>query len=399
MASLLKRPRSKFWHAYYRDSSGRAFCRSTKLCDRKAAQKVADLWETTAQRKKRAQHVRATFADIIREAYGETMPMVTVRQYAELWLRAKKPETAASTFVAYRKTCDSFMKFLAEGAERDVSNVSRSDIVSFRNELAGKLSTDTVNRYVKILRMVFKAARRDGYIFENPAEHVETLKNRGAGSARRPFTVAEIKAVLAVADAEWQSIIKFGLYTGQRLADIARLTWRNIDQQREEIRLTARKTRKRLTIPIAAPLQAHILTLDTRDSPGTPLHPRAYGVVEKQGRANTLSNWFADLLVDAGLRPRLTHQSRGIGRDRKRAGNELSFHSLRHTAVSLLKDAGIPQAVVQELIGHESEAMSALYTHVGAGHCSKGNTRRRRQFGTKAMRDLKSLGDQSAHCR
>ena len=30
-----------------------------------------------------------------------------------------------------------------------------------------------------------------------------------------------------------------------------------------------------------------------------------------------------------------------------------------------LKDAGVPQAVVQELIGHDSKAMSALYTHVG----------------------------------
>jgi hypothetical protein len=133
MASLLKRPRSKFWHAYYRDSSGSAFCRSTKLCDRKAAQKVADLWETAAQRKKRAQHVRATFADIIREGYGETTPMVTVRQYVEIWLGAKKPETAASTFVAYRKTCDSFIESLAARAERDVSDVSRVDIVSFRN--------------------------------------------------------------------------------------------------------------------------------------------------------------------------------------------------------------------------------------------------------------------------
>jgi site-specific recombinase XerD len=141
--------------------------------------------------------------------------MVTVRQYVEIWLRVKKPETAASTFVAYRKTCDSFMESLAERAERDVSDVSRGDIVSFRNGLAGKLSTDSVNRYVKILRMAFKAAHRDGYIFENPAEHVETLKNRGAGASRRPFTVAEIKAVLAVADAEWQSIIKFGLYTGR----------------------------------------------------------------------------------------------------------------------------------------------------------------------------------------
>ena len=44
---------------------------------------------------------------------------------------------------------------------------------------------------------------------------------------------------------------------------------------------------------------------------------------------------------------------------------DTSFHSLRHTAVSLLKDAGIPDAVVMTLVGHESAAMSHRYTHVG----------------------------------
>jgi integrase len=38
---------------------------------------------------------------------------------------------------------------------------------------------------------------------------------------------------------------------------------------------------------------------------------------------------------------------------------------LRHTAVSLLKDAGVPDAVVMALVGHESTAMSHRYTHVG----------------------------------
>ena len=42
-----------------------------------------------------------------------------------------------------------------------------------------------------------------------------------------------------------------------------------------------------------------------------------------------------------------------------------SVSSCSNSAVSLLKDAGIPQAAVQELIGHDSEQMSALYTHVG----------------------------------
>jgi integrase len=33
--------------------------------------------------------------------------------------------------------------------------------------------------------------------------------------------------------------------------------------------------------------------------------------------------------------------------------------------VSLLKDAGIPEGVVMELVGHDSKSMSARYTHVG----------------------------------
>ena len=31
----------------------------------------------------------------------------------------------------------------------------------------------------------------------------------------------------------------------------------------------------------------------------------------------------------------------------------------------MMKDAGIPEAAVMELVGHDSEQMSARYTHVG----------------------------------
>jgi integrase len=371
MASILRRPRSKYWHAFYRDSAGKAFCRSTKLTTRREAQKVADLWEITAQKKKSAQHIRSVFTSLFKEVYGESMPVASLKKFVATWLEQKKPETSAATYSAYQKTTDSFIEALGpEKAEKDLSEVTRADIIKFRNDLATHLSGTTVNRYVKILRMVFKAAHRDGYVLENPAEHVEILKNgkQGKGPTRRPLTIPEIQAVLSVADPEWKSLIKFGLYTGQRLGDLALLTWENVDLERNEIRLVTRKTGKSLTIPISSPLQAHIMSmrgsLDGR--PGTtPLHPESFETIERQGRAVSLSNQFADLLGQAGLRKKQDHQSRGIGRNAKRAGSNLSFHSLRHTAVSLLKDAGIPQAVVQELIGHDSEAMSQLYTHVG----------------------------------
>jgi len=169
-----------------------------------------------------------------------------------------------------------FLHFLAERAERDLADLTRGDIMRFRNELAKRLGADTVNRYVKIVRMFFKSAHRDGYLLENPAEHVDAVRDRSK-EARRPFTIGELQVVMAVADPEWRSLIRVGLYTGQRLADLSLLTWENVDLARNEIRLVTKKTGKRLTIPMSAPLHQHVLSLPASESPDTPLDEIATG--------------------------------------------------------------------------------------------------------------------------
>jgi integrase len=365
VASVHLKPGSKYWFGFYTDGTGKPRNRSTKLTDEKKALQVAKAWEEAASGKRSSTYVRSVFAEIYREVYKEDLPVATLRGFGNIWLEQLKPEVAAATFAAYKSTFEAICEFLGPRADRDMLDIGRSDLVGFRNELAKKLSPDTTNRYVKILRMLFKVAQRDEFIVQNPAEHVEIIKNRDTGHGRRPFTIPEIQSVLAIADPEWRSLIKFGLYTGQRLADLAVLTWANLDLVRDEIRLVSRKTGKRLSIPIAGPLKQHISTLPGNDKPDDPVHPRAYSVVTEQGRTVTLSNQFTDLLAQVGLREKRTHEGRGIGRDSRRAESLLSYHCLRHTAVSLLKDAGIPQAVVQELIGHDSEAVNRKYTHVG----------------------------------
>ena len=139
---------------------------------------------------------------------------------------------------------------------------------------------------------------------------------------------------------------------------------------RDEIYLTTRKTGKRLALPIAAPLHEHLEKLANKDDARAPVHPKAFALVTAQkGRVVSLSNQFSEILVAAGLRtPRYEgkrHVSRGIGRDGRREGMDVSFHSLRHTSISLLKDAGIPDAVIMALVGHDTVAMSQRYTHVG----------------------------------
>src|SRR5262245_58634530 len=74
---------------------------------------------------------------------------------------------------------------------------------------------------------------------------------------------------------------------------------------------------------------------------------------------------------EAGLRAPRTSEGTGKGRGNTRRGMDISFHSLRHTSVSLLKDAGIPDAVVMAMIGHSSASMRHRYTHVGKEALSK----------------------------
>jgi integrase len=367
MATLIRYLRSRYWIAAFRDSTGRQIRQTTRETDKRKAQKVADILERTAKRQGNAQTVRQAFVNFYRDAYGEELPSSSVREYAASWLEARKAETTDSSYARYEKIIEKFLRFLGKDAERDLSDIRKPQIVRFRDAEAKKFATATANLELKTIRMMFRQARIDQYIIVDPAEGVKVLKDRDHDKVkRRPFTIDELRSILANADDEWQSLIKFGIYTGQRLADLATLRWSQIDLERDEIRLATRKTGKALLIPIARPLHEHLEKIADKDDARAPVHPHVFELVrEQEGRVNTLSNQFTEILVAAGLRKARNHQGRGIGRNGKREGMDVSFHSLRHTAVSLLKDAGIPDAVVMALVGHDTVAMSQRYTHVG----------------------------------
>jgi integrase len=77
-------------------------------------------------------------------------------------------------------------------------------------------------------------------------------------------------------------------------------------------------------------------------------------------RASSLQ--FHDVPVSAGLalaRPP-KWKAHGKGRESPRVRSDVTFHSLRHTATSLLKNAGVSGAVARDIIGHESAAISGF---------------------------------------
>ena len=159
-------------------------------------------------------------------------------------------------------------------------------------------------------------------------------------------------------------MILVGLYTGLRLSDVSTLTWANVDLANAELQLATRKTGRRMMLPLAKPLLRHLESLPAGDVADAPLFPEAFAARERSQYGGTLSNQLYQILVSAGLAKARPHTSQDKGRDSKRELGGLSFHCLRHTATSLLKNAGVSDAIARDIIGHDSAAVSANYTHI-----------------------------------
>jgi integrase len=373
VASVWRHPQSRYWVACFRDASGRRRKISTKVTSRSAALKIAHEYEKASRLKQTRAQTRLTIERLHAELSGESYCRVSLREHTAQWLASKIPEIAPSTQKFYRESTAKLISALGSVADQPMADIGKADLLRFRNNLAASgLAPKTVNHILKCCRMLFKAAKMDGIISENPAEFVSTVRNRPRENARETFSLEQLRAVLAVADREWRSLVLFGFYTGQRLGDLAQLRWSNIDLESGRITMLTAKTNKRLILPLAPPLTKHIESLPCSPNPLSPLHPRAWEIVDSQGRTGALSRQFGELLARAGLRAYSPHNvSLGVTRSGPRNRYGLSFHSLRRTATTLLHEAGISQAVAQTYVGHDSEGVHQVYISVGDEALSK----------------------------
>jgi len=362
MASVHKRKKSPFWFGAIYLPDGRRTLRSTKQRNKTKAMEVALEWVKASRMAKEQRltdiQARRIIGDIHAISNRETLIQYTAAAFIKAWLENKLPSISGSSVAAYEKTSAEFIKHLGSRGKLPVEAITAKDVLSFRTELSKRVSAGTVNQKLLILRGCWSWGARLSLVTENPFKMVEMAT--GEATERRAFTVAELKELLKVCDAEWRGMVLLGFYTGQRLGDLATLTWRQVDFEQREIKLKTQKTKRRQIIPMAIPLSDYLLTLPSSDDPDSAVMPGISATA-----TNTLSRQFGELLKNAGLVHReTTHRKRGTGRDARRVQSEITFHSLRHTATTLLKSAGVSDAITREIIGHESTAVSRGYTHI-----------------------------------
>jgi integrase len=374
MPSIHRQPGRPYWFCAFSifdpqtHKSKRVF-RSTKTRDKKQALEICRAWHKAAVKARNgklsvdaAREVIAQgVSDVFTAANVESLPSASIKSWCETWLQAKAIEAEASTHARYARIVERFIGCIGAKANRDLSTLQAVDITRFRDREAKELSRATANLSLKVLRVCFGEAVRQGLLAVNPGVRVPVLKTSDK-SARRAFTLPEIKRILKACgdDTEWRGLVLFGLYLGQRLGDLAKLTWRAVNLETGEIAFTAKKTGRRIVLPLVQPLVDYLTSLPVSDNPNAYIFPCAASAK----RTGTLSNQFREILVAAGLVEPRGHEATGKGRSQARETSEISFHSLRHSAVTMLKASGLSDVFAREIVGHESAAISRQYTHL-----------------------------------
>jgi integrase len=234
-----------------------------------------------------------------------------------------------------------------------------TDIITYRDKLReGGRAISTVNITVKkIISGPFREAHLQGHILVNPVASVKNLKEQGKKpkSIKEPFSRDEVVKLLSKVQGEWRGLILLGATTGLRLGDAASLKWGDI--KKGFIKLTTQKTGQVVELPIHSDLAA-FLKEQTRGIGLAPVFPELSK--RKQAGRSGLSRQFRAIMDKARVKAKEVAAHGEAGRTRFSKG----FHSLRHTFISSLANAGVSADVRQKLSAHSDESVHLDYTHL-----------------------------------
>lgn len=380
---------------------GKEYKKSLKTRDESAARAALHLVELTLHRLHTGQlHVpdRVDPGDFVvsggtlrapveRPPVVEAAPLPTTRQLTELYTAALKPLVAPTYHSSQAMHLRHLLEHIEGKADEPCDAVTFRDLDGYIQARLAKRHPNTAERERITLLQFYKWVVKQGYQGESPAAGLAPIRG---GEDRPPFrTVAEIERILergGLSDEErldlWDTLYLSpkeiaGLlatvranatidyahllhavpaYTGMRRGEVLRLQWVDVDLDEGYLSARSRKQsrRKRETvrrISLHSELKSELMAWRE-------VRPRGQFIVcEPDG--------FGPIDVDRANRVfwqpmRGTPWCLHSGRDLFKVG----YHTYRHSFASNLAAAGVDQRLIDEMMGHTTEAMRKRYRHL-----------------------------------
>ena len=233
--------------------------------------------------------------------------------------------------------------------QRGSELVARPNGPGGKPSVGGATKPATINRELAALSHLFSKAVEWGWVDHRPA----TIKRLKEHSGRITYlTVEQIERLLKMAEGDQNRqihpFIKIGLDTSMRKTEILSIRREHINLQQLVIYIPKAKAGAReqpITADLGEYLAAYVATL----RPGEQwLFPSP---AAKDGRTVNLDKPFRRCVLAAGL-------------DVK----QVVRHTLRHTAITHLVQAGVDLPTVKRISGHKNLSMVERYSHQNGAH-------------------------------
>lgn len=324
----------------------------------------------TAKTRREAQEWIKKTASQIDQGLSYASTKITLAEYLVGWLANIKVSKQKSTWTKYEQVCRSYI--IPNLGKVKIKDIRPEHIQGLYNHLLDhKIGIYTILKIHAVLRSALEQAVKLGMMMRNPVHFAKPPKV--PSNEMTILSDSQVSLLLIAAKGHrWEALYHLALTTGMRQMELLGLKWTDLDWIKQTLKVERQLVRPdKNGIQFSAPKTRYgkrLITLGSKtidilrshydrqhgermaagekwvehgliftNSLGGPIHPR-----------NLLRN-FKQLLRDGGL-------------------PTIRFHDLRHTAASLMLNAGIPVIAVSRRLGHARASITLdVYGHLIPG--------------------------------
>lgn len=297
---------------------------------------------------------------LTRRYYASKNPVTLNAYYSDIFMSytdfLDSIELSASTIGHYKSISMVFMDYLQQRKVDSAENITMNTCNSYLKTLAG-YSYKTIEQNVCGIRHFLRFLYSIGKISINYAEKIHMPVVSKGAKIPSSWKLEELKAMLAVIDRNGPigkrdyAMILLACVLGLRIGDIKNLRFHNFNWENKQLSLVQHKTHKPLNLPIPDAVGWAVIDYIKN---GRPQYYETDHIFLKHmppfdpiGNENHMQQQIIRYMRKAGIDQRT----------KKRSG----FHSLRHSAGSMLLEMETPLPVITDILGHSDSDITAVY--------------------------------------
>lgn len=288
-------------------------------------------------------------------AFAPTSKDCKVSEYLDKWLEVYVtcPPLAPKTVKSYKEqTKNHLIPSLGAIPLRKLSPQQVQNMM--KEKIASGLSPTSVNGLHRVLRAALSQAVKDRMIAENVAKLVKPPKV--ASRAEKHFSQPDLQKLFAACRGHHlEYLFRLAPYVGLRLGEITGLRWDDVDFENQTIRVRNQlqwvEGKPTLREPKSANSKRILPIGDLVD-----MLQLQKSMILVNGWENKMNLVFVSSTGNP-LDPKLVNKYLKILCGQAKI-SELSFHSFRHTAATLLLAAGEEATEVMNMLGHSQISLT-----------------------------------------